>query len=661
MVSPLVLATSFYSIGIIFGKILSVSIWLVLILLIITIFSAIILTSFNKKPLFLLAIIMLFCGIFAFQYASLGLGAGNVDKAGPIKLLANGINNKLLSVITNTMEEPYSSLLGSVIFGTTASPIPYQVKQNYKTAGVIHLLVVSGSQVSIIVSTLMSICGMLMLPRSIKLLIITAANILFTIMTGAGASIVRAAIMSEVALIAMTFDRDNDFYNSLSISALVLLIFKPLDLFDIGFQLSFVATWALFYVSPVFAEKLEGYFPKALAGAIALSIAPTLATSPIILYNFGQFSFVSFISNFLILPWIEITVIMGFASTMIGLISLPIAWAINNCLTMMLFALNSIVNFFASVPFAMGYFPQPKLLMIIYYYIMLIMFVEALRKNLKIKFAKAILLTVFVFLLSSISFGAKELTVTFFDVGQGDAILVESPSGQNMLIDDGERSSWKPTVVNPILRKKGINKLDYIVLTHPHDDHLAGLPNILERMKVDNVFDSGQPHTSKTYIKFLTMIEKKKIKYQIARLGQTIDLGGGVKGLILSPSEPLIPSDLNENSIVIRLVYGNTAFLLAGDLGHQGESRILKLGYDIRSDVLKVGHHGSSTSTTQEFLDSVKPQIAVISVGENTFGHPNPGTLKRLEESGAIILRTDVDGTISIKSDGEKVWPAVIQ
>jgi competence protein ComEC len=596
----------------------------------------------------------------------------------PVKYISIIIKNKLISVIQNTMKEPYSSLLGSIVFGSQASPLSDELQDNYRTVGVIHLLVVSGTQVSIILASVLALCGYFGLSGTTRLITVTLANMIFAVMVGAGPSIVRAAVMCEAALIANAFERENDFYNSLFISAFILLVLNPLNLFDIGFQLSFMATWALFYIAPAIEEKIVKYVPACLSGTVAVSIAPTIATTPIIFYNFGQISFVSIISNFLIVPWVEITVILGFVSTLMGLVFLPIAYVLNNTLTLILAILNGAIYLFSGFPFACRYFAPPGLLVISIYYIILVGGIETMKGRLKVRLGKA---AIFLFLLLCIallsgvtSHAAGDLVVTFIDVGQGDSILIESPSGHKALIDGGGRQESSSSIsikkedpvgksiIVPLLRKKGINKLDLLILTHPHDDHVAGLPYVLEKIKVDMVLDSGQPHTSRGYYRFLKLIEQKKIPYKLARVGQIIDLGAGVKGYLLHPSQPLISgtaSDLNNNSIVMKLDYGKTSFLFMGDTAFEGEDRILSKGYSLISDVLKVGHHGSMTSTSVKLLESVMPKYAVISVGaKNKFGHPSPETLRRLENFGVKVLRTDLNGAIIFKSDGRNLTPS---
>jgi competence protein ComEC len=597
----------------------------------------------------------------------------------PIKYISIIIKNRLISVVQSTMKEPYSSLLGSIVFGSQASPLSNELQDNYRTAGVIHLLVVSGTQVSILLSVVLILCRTAGFSQNTKLAVVSLANLIFAVMTGAGPSILRAAVMSEAALVANIFERENDFYNSLSLSALLLLFLNPMNLFDIGFQLSFLATWALFYVAPAMEDRLSKLLPQFLAGTVAISIAPTIITTPVILFNFGQVSFVSVISNFLIIPWVEVTVILGFISTVTGLLFLPLAYAINNTLTAILAILNGTVCFFSELPFACRYFAPPGLPAIFAYYMILIGVIEKMkgRINIKFKTSKTILLLAFLLFIAVFSWGhsqaAGELTVSFIDVGQGDSALIETPYGKRVLIDGGGKQESQGSNMNkedmtgrsivvPFLRKKGINELDMVILTHPHDDHVGGLPYVLDKLKVDMVLDSGQAQTSRGYYRFLQFIGKKKIPYKIARAGQVIDLGAGVRGYVLHPSEPLISgteSDLNNNSIVIKLEYGRTSFLFMGDAAFEGEDRILSSGRSLKSDVLKVGHHGSRTSTSNGLLGAISSQYAVISVGAgNKFGHPSPETLERLSNCGIKVFRTDLSGAVIFKSDGASVWPA---
>lgn len=257
-------------------------------------------------------------------------------------------------------------------------------------------------------------------------------------------------------------------------------------------------------------------------------------------------------------------------------------------------------------------------------------------------------------LLPVYSFGPSNLTAHILDVGQGDSILVQF-KGKNILIDGGEREMG-PRVAS-YLRDHGISRIDLMVATHPHSDHIGGLLEILDRFQVLKVLDSGQPHTSKTYEDFLTKIDQKDIPYQVADAGQRIDLNPGIDIEVLSPPAGRLGDDLNQNSIVLRIVYGKVAFLLMGDAGVEAEKKILSSGFEVRSDMLKVGHHGSKSATGGSFLKRVDPGVSIISAGlGNPYGHPAAEVVKRLEKSGTMVYRTDLQGTVDVTTDGTAIF-----
>lgn len=247
------------------------------------------------------------------------------------------------------------------------------------------------------------------------------------------------------------------------------------------------------------------------------------------------------------------------------------------------------------------------------------------------------------------------LKVHFLDVGQADCVLVRAPSGKNMLIDAGNNGD-ADTILSYI-RNQGISKLDIVVGTHPHEDHIGSLDKII------NTFDTGQvvmPNattTTRTFEDVLTAIQNKGLKITAAKPGVALDLGAGIMAAVIAPNGSKY-EDLNNYSAVIRLTFGSTSFLFTGDAGSISEFEILASSrvVDLKSTVLKVGHHGSSYSSSQAFLDKVRPQYAVISVGkDNDYGHPAKETLDKLAAIGAKVYRTDQHGTIVATSDGSKV------
>ncbi len=583
----------------------------------------------------------------------------------PFKKLSIFLKNRLMLVPQKTLPEPYSTLLTSIVFGTKASKTPIEIKETYKRAGVAHLLVASGMHLGILVGVCLFLVRSTRLPLWLGVLITSIVNFLYAAMTGFGPSILRAAIMAEIMLIGLLFEREKEVYTSLALAAFIILLFNPKYLFEVGFQLSFAATCALVYISPVICERIKVYIPRSISVILSAAIAPVLATVPITLFHFSQASLVGVLTNILLLPWIGIVVILGFVSSVLGSIFLPLGELVNGANLILLWTAHKVVSTLASLPFAMVFMAPPKFPMILGYYLGLAGMVEVLRRGRfpKInKFRIVILALAIVSILlwnAALSGATKGLTVTVLDVGQGDAIFVESPSGKRMLIDGGVEKMGQGVVV-PFLRKKGIGKLDIVILTHPHDDHVGGLPSVLDKIRVDQVLDPGFIYESESYRRFLDLIKRNKIEYHLVRSGQKLSFGKEVKCSIFHPSLPFLRdtnSDANNCSIVFRMQYGKFSMMFTGDNECEGEERILEIfpGASLASTVLKVGHHGSRTSTSDQFLAAVAPEVAIISCGKrNKFKHPHKSTLEKLEAKGIRTYRTDRDGAVIITSNGNQ-------
>ena len=242
------------------------------------------------------------------------------------------------------------------------------------------------------------------------------------------------------------------------------------------------------------------------------------------------------------------------------------------------------------------------------------------------------------------------LAVYFFDVGQGDSALVVF-CNTSILVDASEWDKGDRVVSD--LRALGINRIDLLVATHPHSDHIGGMQAVLSRVPVGRVLDSGMPHPSPQYEQFLVTLAQKHIPYTVAERGQTITLDPALRILVLSPPGNRTSDDLNTNSIVLRISYGTIDVLFSGDAGGVAEEGMISSGYPLDAEILKVGHHGSMYSTSNAFLHRVMPETAIISVGrDNPYGHPHKETIDRLLHEDVTIYRTDQDGTILVQSDG---------
>ncbi len=244
------------------------------------------------------------------------------------------------------------------------------------------------------------------------------------------------------------------------------------------------------------------------------------------------------------------------------------------------------------------------------------------------------------------------LEVSFLSIGQGDSVLIESPYGQNILIDGGPD--------NAVIHELGKNlpfydrTIDLMILTHPHADHVVGLVEVLERYQVKNILYTGASHTSPVYLKWLRLIKEKEIPLKMISGRQRVDLGKDSHLDILWPQEDLLNkkvSNLNNTSIVARLIYGQNTFLFTGDIEKETEESLLGSKIDLRADILKVAHHGSDTSTSKEFIKAVSPEVAVITFGDNNFGFPDQAVVNRLQDNGVKIFDTQ-KGSIVFLADG---------
>lgn len=251
---------------------------------------------------------------------------------------------------------------------------------------------------------------------------------------------------------------------------------------------------------------------------------------------------------------------------------------------------------------------------------------------------------------SSEADNSGDLRAYFLDAGQGDSSLVLFRD-KVILIDAGDVDQGDLIVSD--LRKLGVDHIDLLVATHPHSDHIGGMQDVLAAFPVHEVLDSGLPHTSAVYEHFLEMVDRKDIRYVTAEQGQTIDLDPTLSILVLSPPKERVDGDLNANSIVLKISHGTISFLFTGDAGKTAESALMRTGYSPSAQVLKVAHHGSSDATSAAFLSRVSPEVAVISLSEdNPYGYPHRETLDTLQAAVPVVYRTDIDGTILIRSDG---------
>ena len=574
--------------------------------------------------------------------------------------------DKINEITKKTLPPPYNYLLVGMLLGEKGF-IPPHLKELFSEAGIMHILAVSGLHVGIIAMTLLAFLSILRLPKNFKLLILVFILIMYASITGFRPSVLRATIMFILLIGGKLINRSRNLNISLFFAAFLILLSNPLILYDAGFLLSFMVTFSIINLSPI----LQGLFSKIVVwikNPLAVSTAAWIGIFPLSAYFFTKVSMISIVSNIFIIPLTGIAVILGFITFFIGLVSIFLAGIIANINYLVLNLITLMAKSFSSLPFAFIYVAQPSIMVIILYYLMVFFIIKmfykkTLSQKIKKKATLIVLASILLIIIVQVFYPAENLKVNFINVGEGDCILIEAPNKINILIDGGgtPQSDFDvgSKIVVPYLRRKGINEVDLLISTHPDLDHLEGLLPVLMEFKVDMVLDSGLLCDSSEYQEFISLILKKGIPYHKAKAGDNFVFSNHLEMFLLNPlydSDFYKESDFNNASIVVKLFYKNADFLFTGDIEEAAEKRLLIWQNILQSDILKVGHHGSATSTNLEFLDKVNPSIAVITVGKNHYGHPSQKIIERLEDKNIKIYRTDEDGTIIIRTNGQEYW-----
>lgn len=615
------------------------------------------------------------------QITLISRGRGNVFKRG---LLA--FKRQAQRVIALILPEPQAALLTGILLGVETG-IPADLTKAFSATSTAHIIAISGFNISIIAG-LFSGLSTRLAGRRRAMPLALAGIIVYTILVGASAAVVRAAIMGCLYVIAIHYGRQTEALTSLVAAAVLMTLLNPQTLWDVGFQLSFAATLGLILYTPVLQSWFERLLSKALSPgtakraiqilneALIVSLAAQITTLPIIVYHFRQLSLVTLLSNFLILPAQPGVMLWGGLATIAGLVWLPLGQVLGWIAWLFLTYTIRAVEITASFPYAslsLGHV-NPGLVWL--YYGLLAGATLVSRQELsclkslwrrltdrlstKVLIAGLAIAAILVWVAVA-SLPDGKLHVVFFDVGEGDAIFVQTPRGQQILIDGGPSPT---TLIGALGRRMPFwdRSLDLVILTHADEDHIAGLIPVLERYRVGQVLDSGYEHNHPMYERWLELISEKEIPTHLGRAGMRIATGDGVELVVLHPGPELMKytdADANNNSVVTRLVVGQVSFLLSGDIEEVAEAALVTSGQELTSTVLKIPHHGSDTSSSAAFLNAVNPELVVISVGaDNRFGHPSPQVLERLENlvGEDRILRTDENGTIEVMTDGERVW-----
>ena len=592
---------------------------------------------------------------------TIGISKGELNKVGEGQyniFVKNSllIKDKIIEVFEKSLPSKEAALLEGIVLSKTDT-LDEDLKNDFSNSGLSHIMAASGMNVVFIVMPLEYIYKRLRMRKSLSVVISTVILIVFTIITGASPSVVRAVIMSLILLFGKLINKQSDILTSLAFSALLILLYNPISLFDIGFQLSFVATLSL----ALLYEKVQGFFkfmPKYLQDTVAVTLTAQIGITPIIVYYFNKFSLVSLFSNIPAAPLAGVILLLGVITAILGQVHIIFAKLLGGLNYFLLKALILIAEKSVDIPYSTVSVPTPKHYSVVLYYCIIIAMIFLWKPikekiNLKLMYKARVCLCTLLFVIAIIP---KNLEVSFIDVGQGDSIFIKCPSGKVILIDGGatlkNNSDMGEKVVVPFLLDKGISKIDIIVMTHTDSDHAGGLTTIIEEMDVKAVAVPVSTDFSKQK-QLHNAIKARSVKLIRIKPKSKIGIEKGIYFEALNLDNQ---ANDNDKSLVLRMTYKNRSFLFTGDTSQNYEKAILEQKVSIGADVLKVSHHGSKYSTTDEFLNASQPKVAIISVGKNNlFGHPSDEVIDRLLRHGSKVFRTDQDGCVTIFSDGNYI------
>ncbi|MBP1992890.1 DNA internalization-related competence protein ComEC/Rec2 [Paenibacillus eucommiae] len=566
--------------------------------------------------------------------------------------------------------------------------------QQFSNLGLTHILAISGLNVAVFLGVFIWFMRRLRVTKETYLLLAIALLPCYILITGASPSIVRAGMMAMIALFAARKGLLKDALHLTAIVAWLMLLWNPYYLLDVSFQLSFLVTLGLIVGIPR-VNKLLPIASPALKNSLSITIVSQLISFPVSIYYFNQFSLLSWAANMALVPLISMVVFpSGIAALVLGLIYIPfgrsIGWLISG-LNDMIFALTAYLQQFRLFQ---TIWPSPSLLWMAAYYLLFILLYMLLEKRRSSKEAdqlmqvslKPRLLSIgltlslaSLMLLLWIGYTPERWnqagTVQFIDVGQGDGILIRTPEGKHILIDGGGTLSfrkpgeeWKDRknpyevgrkLLVPILKKRGVHQLDMVILTHQDADHSGGLQAVLEQIPVKQFWFNGTYKSNQAMEQLFRTALERNIPLMSPNQVKTITVDSKTNLQFLYPfpnkeASIRLEKEQNNQSLVFLLHMDGTTWLFTGDMEKTTEANVLEsLTMDntfAPIDVLKVAHHGSKTSSTQEWINYWKPRLAVISVGEtNSYGHPSLEVLQRLEQQDMVIYRTDQMGEVQIK------------
>jgi len=638
-----------------------------------------------KEPLFLRN-----PGVYSFDYRQQGIiASGYIQEfrlIGEHRNVAAVIHRKrqhLGRVIDRSLSEESAALIKAIIPGLKAG-VRTEMRDAFSETGLAHLLSISGTHFGLLAfliftiirtvarwlpKTILSRMTLYYSPTQIAVVLTLPVLAVYAMISGFNTPTVRSLIMVSIYMTALYLGRKDQWLNSLSIAALMILLWRPMALFELSFMLSFLAVLSIgftverrkelikqkkaelqaFRISPD-KESSDRKIMDRITAAISITVAAVVGTAPVVAVVFKQLPLISPVSNLVVTPLVCFMVLpLGFLSTFTAvLLNLPFL-PFSSLLDVLTHSLLQLIQILSRFPYSHLHIHTPSVLMIT-------LFFTALAVIVKFKSAvKYVPLAIVLFVYAvSPYWNSKDMKVTVLDVGQGESSVVELPDNKVMVIDGGsDRMGMGRRVVAPFLWSKGVHEIDYLLSSHGHADHVGGLMYLLDEFKIGEVWTNGRSTHDATG--FLKKLDDENIPHRRLSRGYVLDAEDYAL-YVLHPYDEFYAgsprgafSDENSSSLVIKVEAGSSSILFTGDIEEEAEHNIVHLHTWLQSDILKVPHHGGKTSSTIEFLNAVSPSVALVSAGRgNSFGHPHYATRKRYEDIGVEMFRTDRDGAVTV-------------
>ena len=566
------------------------------------------------------------------------------------------LKKSLLGSIDQKISTPVNEFIKALILGEKSN-----LNQNWETsfrrAGANHLLAISGLHIGFITFFILLLLKPFALSNRFINFILTAFLLVYVIMTGFRASVLRASLLVLIFRYFKQIDLKMDFFNMISIVLFIILLINPYKLFSIGLQLSFLVLLMIVSWSKILSRYLHP--------SLAVSFAAQLGSIPLTTYYFNTLSPAGIITNLWAIPLVSVIVFLTLTHFVFYFFTPFLSGFTGQLIYWITIVLNNGIEIMSKLPSAEIKVTTPSFISVVLSYgiLFLIPYIITNKdkmKKTKVKFLKIMNIFLIIVLVVTVVFrpvSNKLLEVYCLDVGQGDSIFLKIPGGQTILVDTGSSTSSgskAENTVRPFLLNQGIKFIDYLIITHFDADHSAGAEYLINEGIVKNVIISKQYDGTQIYAqKTIALAKKNNIRIFWAENQDHIKFNN-IKLEFMAPLKNAVYENRNNNSIAFKLIYKDFEMLFTGDLELEAEKALLKIieKDTLKSDILKVAHHGSETSSIDSLIKEVTPKEAVISVGVNKYGHPNKNVLKRLVDKNIRIWRTDQNGAVMIKTDG---------